>query len=375
MANNYIGLFDVIGPIMVGPSSSHTSGAATIAWMASQIFSGTPVKVDFRLYGSFAETYKGHGTDRALIGGMLGFKSDDVRIRNAYKHAREKRLKVEFAVDKKTSVSHPNTVDILITGDDGHTLLIRGESIGGGRVRIRRLNGIEVDFNGEYSTMIIGHQDVTGTVAYITSCLAEEAVRAGKRPGILATDETAPLYRTGEVRSIGRRSDEASVAHNLFAVLREFDSIGVDIIYSEAFPEDENLQLYLMGTGGEWIHPEKKNITCLGSLEEETAHRFVSLCDVGLIPYDETRLYYHLAYPTKLSFYLTAGIPFLSTPVEEIRRAVEGLDGGWLAPVSEWEKRIRSLSREEIGGKRENVLRRQSAFFWETILDRNRWIH
>ncbi len=143
----------------------------------------------------------------------------------------------------------------------------------------------------------------------------------------------------------------------------------------EAFPEDENLHLYLMGTGGEWIHPEKKNITCLGSLEEETAHRFVSLCDVGLIPYDETRLYYHLAYPTKLSFYLTAGIPFLSTPVEEIRRAVEGMDSGWLAPVSEWEKRIRSLSREEIGGKRENVLRRQSAFFWETILDRNRWIH
>ena len=176
MGNNYIGLFDVIGPIMVGPSSSHTSGAATIAWMASQIFSGTPVKVEFRLYGSFAETYKGHGTDRALIGGMLGYKSDDVRIRNSYMHARDKRLKVEFAVDKKTSVSHPNTVDIVITGEDGHTLLVRGESIGGGRVRIRRINNIEVDFNGEYCTMIIAHQDVAGTVAYITRCLAEEAV-------------------------------------------------------------------------------------------------------------------------------------------------------------------------------------------------------
>ena len=89
MANSYIGLFDVIGPVMVGPSSSHTSGAATIAWMARQIFSGTPVKAEFTLYGSFAETYKGHGTDRALIGGMLGYKSDDVRIRNAYYEVRK----------------------------------------------------------------------------------------------------------------------------------------------------------------------------------------------------------------------------------------------------------------------------------------------
>ena len=119
MANNYIGLFDVIGPVMVGPSSSHTSGAATIAWMARQIFSGTPVKAEFTLYGSFAETYRGHGTDRALIGGMLGYRSDDVRIRNAYVEARKNWLKVDFVVDKKTSVSHPNTVDILMTGEDG----------------------------------------------------------------------------------------------------------------------------------------------------------------------------------------------------------------------------------------------------------------
>ena len=80
MANNYIGIFDVIGPVMVGPSSSHTSGAAAISWMARQILSGRPVKVTFKLYGSFAETYKGHGTDRALIGGLLGYKPDDIRI-------------------------------------------------------------------------------------------------------------------------------------------------------------------------------------------------------------------------------------------------------------------------------------------------------
>ncbi len=176
MANNYIGIFDVIGPIMVGPSSSHTSGAAMIAWMARQIFTGTPVKAAFTLYGSFAETYMGHGTDRALIGGMLGYRSNDTRIRSAYEEAAKNGLEVEFIVDSETQVSHPNTVDVVMTGDDGHTLLIRGESIGGGRVRIRRLNDIEVDFTGEYSTMIIGHLDKTGTVAYITKCLAEENI-------------------------------------------------------------------------------------------------------------------------------------------------------------------------------------------------------
>lgn len=176
MANNYIGIFDVIGPIMVGPSSSHTSGAATIAWMARQIFSGIPVRATFTLYGSFAETYKGHGTDRALIGGMLGYKSDDVRIPNAYEEARKAGLITDFIVDRDTQVSHPNTVDVVMTAENGHTLLIRGESLGGGRVRIRRLNEIEVDFTGEYSTMVIGHQDKTGTVAYITKCLAEENI-------------------------------------------------------------------------------------------------------------------------------------------------------------------------------------------------------
>ena len=176
MANNYIGIFDVIGPVMVGPSSSHTSGAATIAWMARQIFTGTPVKVTFTLYGSFADTYRGHGTDRALIGGILGYKSDDVRIRSAYQHAKENGLAVEFKIDHETYVSHPNTVDIVMEDESGHGLLIRGESIGGGRVRIRRMNNIEVDFTGEYSTMIVGHLDTTGTVAYITKVLAEHRI-------------------------------------------------------------------------------------------------------------------------------------------------------------------------------------------------------
>ena len=176
MSNNYIGIFDVIGPVMVGPSSSHTSGAATIAWMARQIFSGTPSKVTFTVYGSFAETYMGHGTDRALIGGMLGYRSDDIRIRDAYEKARESGLKVDFIPDKETEVSHPNTVDILMEDENGHKLMIRGESIGGGRVRIRRLNNIEVDFTGEYSTLIIDHIDQPGAVAFVNGLLSEHNV-------------------------------------------------------------------------------------------------------------------------------------------------------------------------------------------------------
>ncbi len=97
---------------MVGPSSSHTSGAATIAWMARQLFDAEPAKVTFTLYGSFAETYKGHGTDRALIGGILGYKSDDVRIRTAYEEAEKAGLEVKFVPDRETETEHPNTVDI-----------------------------------------------------------------------------------------------------------------------------------------------------------------------------------------------------------------------------------------------------------------------
>lgn len=173
MKKSYIGLFDVIGPVMVGPSSSHTSGANYIAWMARQIFTGTPSKVSFRLYRSFADTYRGHGTDRALIGGILGYRSDDKRIRNAYENAKKAGIKVDFRADSSTEVNHPNTVDIVMQTEDGHQLLVRGESLGGGRARITRLNDIDVDFTGERSTIIIEQKDEPGVIAFITSTFAK----------------------------------------------------------------------------------------------------------------------------------------------------------------------------------------------------------
>ena len=176
MRNNYISIFDVIGPIMVGPSSSHTSGAALIAWMARQILTGTPVRAVFTLYGSFADTYRGHGTDRALVGGLLGYRSRDVRIRDSFEHAKEAGLDFEFVIDPESETKHPNTVDIFMESEDGHTLTVRGESIGGGRVRIVRLNDIDVEFTGEYSTIIIGHSDEPGVAAYITGILSDHDV-------------------------------------------------------------------------------------------------------------------------------------------------------------------------------------------------------
>ena len=176
MRKNYIGLFDVIGPVMVGPSSSHTSGAASIAWAARQIFSGTPVRADFTLYGSFADTYRGHGTDRALVGGVLGYRPDDKRIRESFENAKAAGLRYSFRADSVTETAHPNTVDIVMESADGHRLLVRGESLGGGRMRIVRINDINVDFTGEYSTLIVGHRDEEGTLAFITGRLAEHHV-------------------------------------------------------------------------------------------------------------------------------------------------------------------------------------------------------
>lgn len=173
MRKNYIGLFDVIGPVMVGPSSSHTSGAASIAWTARQIFTGVPVKAEFTLYGSFADTYMGHGTDRALVGGVLGFKPDDMRIRDSFEIAKRQGLHVNIKADGVTETRHPNTVDILMETAEGHSLKVRGESLGGGRMRITRLNNIDVDITGEYSTLIVGHKDEAGTIAFITGKLAE----------------------------------------------------------------------------------------------------------------------------------------------------------------------------------------------------------
>ena len=172
----FISLFEVIGPNMVGPSSSHTAGAVSMALLARKLFPAEIKKVEFTLYGSFAKTYRGHGTDRALLGGIMGFETDDLRIRDSLSIAKERNLDYHFSIGQDPGEEHPNTADIDMTGGNGERLFVRGVSIGGGKVKIVRLNQIDVDFTGEYSTLIISQTDRPGVVAHITKVLSEREV-------------------------------------------------------------------------------------------------------------------------------------------------------------------------------------------------------
>lgn len=173
---SFISVFDVIGPNMIGPSSSHTAGAAIIAGLARKMIAPPLVRVDFTLYGSFARTYRGHGTDRALLGGVMGFAADDLRIRDSFALAEAAGLVYSFAVDEGETEVHPNTVDIRMENAAGLVMTVRGESLGGGKVRIVRINGVEVDFTGEYNALIVVQQDKPGVVAHITKALSDRNV-------------------------------------------------------------------------------------------------------------------------------------------------------------------------------------------------------
>ena len=169
---SFISVFDVLGPNMIGPSSSHTAGAAVIGYLAQKMINGSVQKVTFTLYGSFAKTYRGHGTDRALLGGVMGFRTDDVRIRDSFAIAKEKGIEFAFLPNEEETEIHPNTVDVTMVNEQGQEMVIRGESLGGGKVRIVKINGVDVDFSGDYSAIIVIQRDKPGVVAHITQCLS-----------------------------------------------------------------------------------------------------------------------------------------------------------------------------------------------------------
>ena len=146
---SFISVFDVLGPNMIGPSSSHTAGAAKIAYLAQKMITGPLLQVDFTLYGSFARTYRGHGTDRALLGGMMGFTTDDMRIRNSFEIAETEGIAFTFQPNEEETDVHPNTVDIHMVNKAGQEMTVRGESLGGGKVRISRINKVRADFPGD----------------------------------------------------------------------------------------------------------------------------------------------------------------------------------------------------------------------------------
>lgn len=168
-------VFDIIGPIMIGPSSSHTAGAARLGKMARCIFDEPVERVTMTLYGSFAKTYKGHGTDRALIAGLLGFGAEDVRIRQAFKEADEAGLQYEFVESAEPS-DHPNVVRFDLYGHSGRHMSVLGRSLGGGRILITRIDGLEVEITGDEHTIMTFHTDKPGVIAAVTTALSLQAI-------------------------------------------------------------------------------------------------------------------------------------------------------------------------------------------------------
>ena len=165
-------IFDILGPVMVGPSSSHTAGAARIGAMARTLLGEEVADAKLHLYGSFAETGKGHGTDRALVAGLLGMKPDDLRIPNAFEEAKKAGLR--YAIDEiDLRDAHPNTAVLEVQGVSGKQLTMQAASLGGGRIEVNRIDGIEVSFTGMYSTLIVRNQDEFGSVAGVTNILSQ----------------------------------------------------------------------------------------------------------------------------------------------------------------------------------------------------------
>lgn len=173
----YRSVFDIIGPVMIGPSSSHTAGAARIGLVARQIFQKEPTWVTFHLFGSFAKTYRGHGTDVALIGGVLGFDTFDKRIPKSREIAEEKGISFSFH-EEEAQMDHPNTVLIRL-GDEKDSMELMAVSIGGGKVMIKELNGFELRLSGNHPALLVSHNDRFGTIAAVSSVLAKHKINIG----------------------------------------------------------------------------------------------------------------------------------------------------------------------------------------------------
>jgi L-serine dehydratase len=199
-----VSLFDILGPVMVGPSSSHTAGACRLGLMARAILGGQPEHARIALHGSFAATGEGHGTHRALVGGLIGIAPDDLRLKRAYDEARAEGLSWEFTEVKLGDDAHPNTAIIeLSRGDD--RVSVRGASVGGGRIVVTEIDGFPIDLGGDYNTLVVLARDEPGTIMTITGLLAAEQInlatmrvdRTGRAKDALMTIEAdAPVPDT-----------------------------------------------------------------------------------------------------------------------------------------------------------------------------------
>ena len=195
-------IFDILGPVMVGPSSSHTAGAVRIGLIARRLLGGQPATAKITLSGSFAATGTGHGTDRALVAGLLGMKPDDIRIPDSFALAVEQGLAFTFDKTELTE-AHPNTAILQLSTAGGRELEVQASSLGGGRIMVNKLDGINVNFNGDSPTLIVHNLDQPGHVAEVTSMLSHKSVniatmqlyrnhRGGYAVMVIETDQDIP---------------------------------------------------------------------------------------------------------------------------------------------------------------------------------------
>ncbi|KMY45037.1 serine dehydratase [Bacillus sp. FJAT-27916] len=173
----YKSVFDIIGPVMIGPSSSHTAGAARIGRVARSLFNRQPDWAVVSLYGSFAKTYKGHGTDVAIIAGLLDFDTSDPRLPQALEIAKKENLKVTF-IEEEAITDHPNTARIRMGDSEGEMELV-GISIGGGKIEILELNGFELRLSGHHPAILVVHDDKFGAIASVSNVLARHQINIG----------------------------------------------------------------------------------------------------------------------------------------------------------------------------------------------------
>ena len=167
-------VFDMIGPVMIGPSSSHTAGVVRIGRVARKILKSTPQKAIITFYNSFARTYEGHGSNRAILGGLLDFHTDDERIKDALNLAEQAGLEYHFKSVGNASTLHPNTVKIEMTAADGTEATVVGESRGGGVIRMRSVNGFDTNFTASSHTLVVYANDQMGSIAFISDVLSHD---------------------------------------------------------------------------------------------------------------------------------------------------------------------------------------------------------
>ena len=209
-----VSLLDIIGPVMVGPSSSHTAGACRLGLLARCLVGGTPERARIELHGSFARTGEGHGTDKAIVGGLMGFRPDDERLRTSLEIAEREGLDYQFEKTKlgEEGVVHPNTARITVERGDRKSVMV-GSSLGAGRVMVTEIDGYPVEVTGNYHTIVLVAEDIPGSVARIAGILAGHQIniatlrltrkeRGGDAFMVIETDDVPDEKVRDEIRTL-----------------------------------------------------------------------------------------------------------------------------------------------------------------------------